>query len=464
LQRGASASSLPAEGEAITRREAFRRPAPIAATVVALLAVAALAASLAWAASPKTKRVSVKSNGQEVNNDNDFPAVSGSGRFVTFESTGKFTKRDDGADADVFVHDRRTGKTKRVSVKSNGNEVPGANSADSSISADGRFVAFASDGALTRGDGNGMVDIYVHDRRSGKTKRVSVKSNGKGVPADSENPAISANGRHVAYESDGAFTSGDSNGMLDVWEHALKSGKTRRVSVKSNGQGVSVDSQNAAISGDGRFVAFDSFGEFTSPDFGFMVDYDVFVHDRKTGNTTRMSLKSNGDEVSNSSNVGSRMPAISADGTVVAFSADASGTFVGSDTNGFADVYVHNRRSGQTRLVSVKSNEEGGNNTSGVDAPATISANGRFVAFESYARLVGSDNNDPFRDIYLRDRKQGKTKRVSVKSNGDEVAGFNHQLPAISLDGRFVAFSSFGKFTGSDAGSDFDVFERGPLR
>jgi Tol biopolymer transport system component len=432
--------------------------------VVALLTLAALAASLAWAAGPKTKRVSVKSNGQEVNSDNDFPAISGGGRFVSFESVGRFTKGDDGADADVFVHDRRTGKTKRVSVKSNGKEVPGANSADSSISGDGRFVAFASDGALTPGDGNGMVDVYVHDRRTGKTKRVSVQSDGHGVLANSLSPVISANGRHVAYESDGAFTGGDTNGAVDVWEHAIKSGKTRRVSVKSNGQEVSVDAQNAAISGDGRFVAFDSFGEFTSPDFGFMVDKDVFVHDRKTGTTRRMSLKSNGEEVSDSSNVDSWMPAISADGTFVAFSADASGTFVGADTNGFADVYVHNRRSGQTRLVSVKSNEEQGNNTSGVDAPATISANGRFVAFESYARLVGSDNNDPFRDIYLRDRKQGKTKRVSVKSNGDEVAGFNHQLPAISLDGRFVAFSSFGRFTGGDAGFDFDVFERGPLR
>jgi Tol biopolymer transport system component len=432
--------------------------------VVALLAVAALAASLAWAVSPKTKRVSVKSNGQEVNNDNDFPAVSGSGRFVTFESVGKFTKRDDGADADVFVHDRRTGKTKRVSVKSNGKEVRGANSADSSISANGRFVAFASDGALTRGDGNGMIDVYVHDRRTGKTKRVSVKSNGKGVAADSENPAISANGRHVAYESDGAFTSGDGNGLLDVWEHAVTSGKTRRVSIKSNGQEVSVEAQNAAISGNGRFVAFDSFGEFTSPDYANVVDYDVFVHDRKTGETSRMSLKTNGDEASDSSNVDSHMPAISADGTFVAFSADADGTFVGADANGYADVYVRNRNTGQTRLVSVKSNEDQGSNRSGVDAPATISADGRFVAFESHAKLVGSDNNDPFRDIYVRDRKQGRTIRVSVKSNGDEVTGYHHQLPAISLDGRFVAFSSFGKFTGGDAGFDFDVFERGPLR
>jgi Tol biopolymer transport system component len=95
------------------------------------------------------------------------------------------------------------------------------------------------------------------------------------------------------------------------------------------------------------------------------------------------------------------------------------------------------------------------------EAPAPLSANGRFIAFESNADLVGSDGN-AYRDVYLRDRKTGKTKRISVKSNGGAVDA-NHQEPAISGDGRFVAFASLGAFTGGDSGNDFDVFMRGPL-
>ena len=135
----------------------------------------------------------------------------------------KFTGGDSGVDDDVFVHDRKTGKTARASVKSNGKEAASPADSDScSLSADGRLVAFLSDGALVGGDTNGYQDVYVHNMDSGKTTRVSVKSDGSQVFADSQDPRISANGRYVAWDSDGAFSGADVNGYLDVYRHDLK--------------------------------------------------------------------------------------------------------------------------------------------------------------------------------------------------------------------------------------------------
>jgi hypothetical protein len=464
LQAALPADTLTAAGSLIKRRKPDHLCAAILSVAVALLTLAAFASSPAWAV--KTKRVSVKSNGNEVNVDNDFPAISANGRFVAFESPGKFTKGDDDSDSDVFVHDRKTGKTRRVSVKSNGHEAPDASSADAQISANGRFVAFTSDGNLGGGDHNNMLDVYLRDRQTGKTKRMSIKSSGGGVPYDSYNPAISANGRYVAFQTIGALVNSDTNNVVDVYIHDRKTGNTKRVSIRSNGTEPTQNSTNPTVSGDGRFVGFQSWdGQMTADsDYQFMVDFDVFVRDMKNHTTTRMSLKSNGDEADPTGNQSNFDPTISTNGRFITFSADQFGAFVPSDNNNVTDVYIHDRTTGKTQIVSVTSNEQPGNNSSGADAPAGISADGRFVAFEAYAQLVGNDNNDPFRDIYVRDRKMGKTRLVSVNSKGDQVLGYNHQLPALSEDGRWVAWSSMGKFTGGDAGSDFDAFERGPLR
>jgi Tol biopolymer transport system component len=434
-----------------------------ASAAAGLIVLVALVASFALAANAQTKRVSLKSNGDEVNADNDNPAISRDGRFVAFESVGRFTGGDAGMDADVFVHDRKSGRTQRVSVKSNGNEVnSGDGSEDASISADGRFVAFTSEAALTNGDTNNMLDVFVHDRKTGRTTRVSLNSSGQQVIADSQDPSISADGRYVAFDSEGQFTGGDGNGMADVYERDRKTGRTKRVSVNSSGQGVPADSESPAVSGDGRFVAFQSDGQLTpQADYGPfpLLDADVFVRDTKAKKTSRISLKSNGDEASSAAQVPSRDPAISANGRLVTFR--TTGAFVGGDSNGLEDVYVRNRQDQKTQLVSVTSNGAPGNAPSGIAAPAPLSASGRFVAFESNADLVGSDGNG-YRDVYLRDRKTGKTRRISVKSNGGAVDA-NHQEPAISKDGRFVAFASLGAFTGGDSGNDFDVFLRGPL-
>jgi Tol biopolymer transport system component len=442
--------------------------------VIALAAAACLAASVVIAAAAgaaattRTIRISLKSSGAEVNTDNEYGAVSGDGHLVTFESSGKFTRGDDGTDEDVFIRNVTTKKTTRVSVRPNGKEVAEANSAESAISASGRYVAFASDGAFKAGDTNGFVDVYVKDRKTGAVKRASLNGAGKQVMASALNPAISASGRYVAFTSDGAYVPGDSNGYVDVYVRDLQQGTTRLASLRDDGGQPQVDSLNPSISSNGRYVAFYNNDQHmtSDPDYGFMVDYDVFVRDMTQKRTIRASLRSNGAEADPSGNQDNKTPVISADGRFVAFSADSYGDYVGADMNSYPDVYIHNLVNGSTTRVSVKSNgaEATGSSGEGSERPLAISADGSMVAFEAYAALAPTDSNNE-RDVYVRDRSRNVTKRISVKASGAQItsgAG-GQQLPAVSGNGSWVAFQTVGHVTAGDTGNDFDVFRRGPL-
>src|SRR5262245_14744353 len=157
-----------------------------------------------------TTRVSVDSAGLEGNAESELAAVSADGRFVAFASLASNLVPGDTNDAsDVFVHDRLTGRTERVSVDDRGRQGDGASGligtgGHPAISADGRFVAFPSFATnLVRGDTNGpaIADVFVRDRLLGTTERVSVSSTGAQADADCDSPAISADGRFVAFTS-----------------------------------------------------------------------------------------------------------------------------------------------------------------------------------------------------------------------------------------------------------------------
>ena len=448
--------------------EARRTTAAILAALIAILAWASLASGAN--AKLKTTRVSVKSNGNEGQFGSDFPSLSGNGRYVCFESLNKFTGGDANTDNDVFVHDRKTGKTKRVSVKSNGKEAATGDSDSCSLSGDGREVAFRSGAALVGGDTNGFADVYVHDMKSGKTTRVSVKSNGNQVFADSSDPRISANGRYVVWDADGAFSNADVNDDLDVYRHDLETGKTEQVSLRSDGSQPDQDGSEPSVSANGQKIAFQSYdGQMTADtDYQFAVDRDVFVRNMKAQKTVRASLSSNGDEPTYPgqtppSNVNSSHPVISADGKLVAFK--SFGIYNATDDNpNFDDVFVRNLDSHKTSLVSVKSNgdQAAGDSGSTDPHPIEISGNGRFVAFDSQAQLAPKDD-DMRGDVYVRDRSEGKTKLVTVKSNGDQLGNVDAALPALSEDGKWVAFASADRYAPNDKNNDSDIFERGPL-
>ena len=327
--------------------------------------------------------------------------MSADGRFVAFvSSAGNLVPGDTNHVSDVFVHDCVTGRTTRVSVGRGGRQGNGA-SASAAISADGRFVAFTSAASnLVGHDTNVTSDVFVHDRSTGRTRRVSVSSAGVEGNRDSEEPAISAHGRYVAFTSDASnLVAGDTNRIADVFVHDRDTGRTTRVSVSSGeaqaaGFPTGTGSNSPAISADGRYVAFHSEAQnLVRRDTNDT--FDIFVRDRRLGTTLRVNVSSNGSQADAETLGG---PVISPDGRLVAFTSLAT-NLVPGDVNGITDAFVHGRANGGTILASVSGNGTQGNDSS---APAAFSADDRLLAFSSYAsNLVPGDTNATA-DVFVR--------------------------------------------------------------
>ena len=401
-----------------------------------------------------TERVSVDSSGAQANDASLHPSISADGRFVAYYSSAtNLVAGDTNGTTDIFVRDRQLNSTQRVSVDSSGAE-GNSDCYRPAISSDGRYVAFQSGSSnLVAGDSNGTYDVFVRDRQAGTTERVSVDSGGIEGNGYSDGPAISSDCRYVAFESESSnLVAGDGNAVRDIFIRDRQSNTTVRASVHSGGAEVHLDSFRPSISADGRFIAFES------SDAGFVAAdtngaKDVFVRDRQLGTTERVSVDSAGAQ----GNGNSFYSAISADGRYVAFESDTT-NLVPGDTNGVSDVFVHDRQTGTTERVSVDPAGVQGNGESGTDG-VSISADGRYVAFDSGAsNLVPGDTNGSY-DIFVRDRVSGTTERVSVDPAGVQGNG-NSYYPAISADGRYVAFISLANLAPGDTNGTWDVFVR----
>ena len=274
-----------------------------------------------------------------------------------------------------------------ISLALDGREADGA-SFTPAISADGRWVAFASSAStLVAGDTNGAEDVFVYDRLGRTTERVSLSSAGEQGNGDSFGPAISADGSSVAFESfSSRLVPDDTNGALDVFVADLPTGNISRVSLATDGGQADDRSYSPSISANGRVVAFASFANNLVPDDtnGLL---DVFVRRRDQQTTTRLSVGPGGVQ----SNGLSFAPVISADGTRVAFSSEAS-NLVPDDTNGIRDVFVASTVSAVvTRLSRGPGNKGQGN---GPSLGPVVDASGALVAFASFAtNLVAGDTN-----------------------------------------------------------------------
>lgn len=321
--------------------------------------------------------------------------ITAGGRYVVFVSWASNLVENDTNDAgDIFVHDRTTGTTTLISRATDGS-IGNGNSGSPSISSDGRFVAFASGASnLVANDTNSAQDIFVHDRTTSETFLISMASDGTQGNRSSSWLDISADGRYVAFVSDASnLVANDTNDTEDVFVHDRTLGETTRVSVTSDGTQATFYSTNPSISADGRYVAFQSYSKLVpSIYFGDR----VYVHDQITGETTLVSLASDGTH----SNDQAYAPSISADGRYVAFESSAN-NLVENDANASRDIFVHDRTLGETVRISVATDGTEGDFGS---SWSNISGDGRYVAFSSEASNLVTNDTNGTNDVFVYDR------------------------------------------------------------
>lgn len=426
---------------------------PHSATLFPAFLLAALALA-ATASAQSTVRASVATGGSQADSGADYAALSFDGRFVAFHSAAtNLVVNDTNAQSDVFVRDLHSGITTRVSVATGGGQGNGTSSA-AAIAADGRYVAFESSASnLVANDTNGLTDVFVHDRQTGTTTCVSISPTGTtGAFGHSRSPTISADGRYVAFFSDAQdLVPGDTNAVDDVFLRDRQTGTTTRLSVRNDGSQTFAPSSFPWISGDGTHVAFKSYDSLLpsdpwatldlwvkdlttgtlaiasltalgaqSPDGGEVLGMstdgrhvlfssyannlvasdlnfgpDLFVRDMQLATTEIVSLTSTGGPV-----LGMQWSAaMSADGRRVAFAATAANVVPG-DTNAQPDAFVRDRWLGTVSRQSVATAGTQANNETRI---VTISGEGRHIAFSSSAtNLVAGDTNGVL-DVFVRD-------------------------------------------------------------
>jgi len=423
----------------------------------ALARVFCLALAAPSAAGQVTERVDVGPGGAEGNGASDLPwppssVISEDGRFIAFmSSSNNLVTGDTNQTYDVFVCDRLLGVTELASVDSSGSQANGVSGLYGiTITPDGRFVAFESAaGNLVLGDTNGFRDVFIRDRATGLTERLSIDSNGTQGNGRSLYPQVSSDGRFVAFTSEADnLVLNDTNGMGDVFVRDRLLGTTERISVSSAGVEGNNYSYKPTITGDGRFVAFESMASnLVSGDTNGMLD--IFLRDRQNATTVRVSMSSNGLQ----GNGHSTQALISPNGSVIAFASTAS-NLVAGDTNSVIDVFVRDLQAGTTERASVSSTGAQGN---GMSTGPTLSQDGRLIAFESSSSNLVAGDTGSF-DVFVRDRTLRTTERVSVSTSGTQANG-DSEMGSISAGGRFIAFRSLASnLVPGDTNSYGDVF------
>lgn len=391
---------------------------------------------------------------------------------------------------------RRTVRVSVSSDGSQGIGSPTCGSHSPSISATGRYVAFWSGATnLVPDDTNAAVDVFVHDLKNRTTERVSLSSAGKQhndspLTCGLQRPAINGNGRFIAFTSAATnLVENDTNAVGEVFLHDRKTEKTTRVSVASNGDQGNSFSSNPSLDAEGRFVAFTSFASNLVAD-DLNLTSDAFVRDRKTRKTLIVSVGSDGTRSGLGPFEGSSAGvwAMSPDGRYVGFTSDAD-NLVPNDTNESfdpcyaGDAFTHDLKTGRTERVSVTSRgqeAEGGNGS----AAFGISAGGRFVVLRTHEAFAPDDtadksphpfgcdpNRDVTVDVYIYDRLSGEMELASRNQTGEPVqeCGLFDSLPgSVSANGRYVPFNTcapnFEGHNSDQSSSDVYVRDRGRLR
>jgi Tol biopolymer transport system component len=390
------------------------------------------------------------------------------------------------SDGLVFFRVRADANTPRIVELANtaADGTPGGGAAEEAdISPDGRFVAFASVAKNLVKDTNREYDVFVKDLETFAITRVSVQDrldcdgNIHQAKGSSHGPSVSTGGRHVAFWSDADNLLNppkgkrfDQNGLADVFVHDVLTCSTKRVSVGVDSAGEIIEgngpSFDPSISGDGRFIVFESGADSldladTHPGF------DVFLHDRDAdGNgifDEDPAVVPNAISTTLISVGGSGVSAeadISLDGVEIVLESDSA--FAGDDDNASSDIYFDDAMGGLAR-ASVAT--DGAQGDAGSFKPS-ISADGRFIVFESDAATLAVGDDNGLRDIFVHDRQSGITRRVGLVSaarectlTGDDEPDGTSRDVQISADGRFLVYrSTSGDLVPGDGNAFEDVF------
>lgn len=376
-----------------------------------------------------TKRVSVTSSGDQTagwgaalnptdplylsNNQNKNPSVSEDGRYIVFASMAENLPGGGQWKDHIYLHDVESQETNLVSKSSVGYAASRTCSSPA-ISSDGQFVAFDS------------TDFYL-------------------VPNDTN--SIYTNGGAWYEQQIGS----------DVFVRDIKAGTTERVSLNSSGEqlvGGYKGSRSPAISADGRYVAFETDATNLGPaelthDFNF---FNIFIRDRQTGTTELISANTQGV----AANKPSTLYAISADGRYVVFSSSADNFLESVPTTWKNGIFVRDRENNTTEIVNISSEGEIANMAS---YNASISPKGRFVTFSSGADNLVPDDSNEQGDLFVHDRTTKKTECLTC--NGTQTGGFDYWLAASITDSGMAIFSSSRQFDESDTNDAIDIFEKG---
>ena len=424
-----------------------------------VLACLAALLSPALASAQQTTKLSlnwVSESGDGPSELGDAPdSLTPDGRFCVFTTAAyNLVQGDTNGFRDVLLHDRITGTLERVSLTSSGSEAVG-DSQHPAISDDGRMVAFQSFAPnLAAGDWNGTWDVFVTDRVTRLTTVVSAAANGTIGNGPSVQPSISGDGTRIAFASSASnLVATDTNGVQDVFVRNLQTGTVRLVSRLPQGALGNADSRRPALSGNGQWIAFESLSTNLVPGAA-QNGASILVANLATGALELASVSNSGVPANNSSS----FPYISRDGSRVAFLSRANNlALVAQSSN---NAYLRDRAAGSVMLVSASAD---GLPATAASISLSLSDNGSFVAHSSPAQLTPGHSGNGF-DTFLFEVASRRTIRTSVplavpgepnQSGATEVGG-------ISDDGLWTVFGSTAYNLVAGEQPDFiaDVFSR----
>ena len=409
--------------------------------LVSLVAAAAVSAA-PQGIFPAKETLGVSHRTQMTSGESNYPRLSLDGRIMVFVSDADdLVPGDTNGESDVFVYRRLTRQLDRVSVTTNGDEADGM-SFYPVLSPEGRYVLFFSDAANLIPKAGAEFWAFLHDRWTSTTEPIA--------PVNAHNAAsLSMHARRIAFATPFALVPEDTNGVMDIYVFERETGTFERVSVRSSGAQLNHPSSKPWISADGSTVAFQSPANALVPG-DHNNEADVFVVDLETRALERASITWAHEEADGRSTSAS----LSANGQYVCFQS-TSENIVPIDGNGRLDIFVHDRVSGETRLIS----ENFARQRPGLsdEAFGWITGDGRHIVFCTRSAFVPGDVNG-LMDIYVRNLWTGDVELVSRTEDGALGNDISWRFFA-SYDARFVAFSSRAdNLVPGDQNTVMDVF------